>query len=155
MLVAFFSDGFVGLEQLIIYYIHQIQSMSLAPWIFGFAVSSTWPAVWFFCASDYHNISIFHHSSRYDAKKFFFCVFEATNHRSFCAFRCSSASTALNFLAFESFQWPSNVWKSIDQHLMILQVLLAFDSGLDRVKFHFLFKLFRLALSFLSKSPFL
>jgi len=86
-------------------------------------------------ASDYHSVSIFHPLRC--KKSFFFCVFEATIYRSFCTFRCPSASirTAPNFFVFESFQWPSNIWKSlIDQHLMILQILLAFESDLERVK---------------------
>ena len=54
------------------------------------------------CAWDYRSVFILHHLSRYDAKNVFFCVFEATVYRSFCAFRHPSASTrtAPNFFAF-------------------------------------------------------
>ena len=70
------------LEQLIIHYnwSHQIQNMSLAPWIFGFAVDvKSSPGLhhdFFVLRIIAVYISIFHHPSWYDAKNFFFCVFE-------------------------------------------------------------------------------
>jgi len=95
LLVVFPSDDFVGLEQLIIHYTHQIsphqiQSRRLAPMNIRLCRQDWWFAcTWFLRIIVAYSFFITRHDTM--QKNFFFCVFEATIHRSFCTFRRSSA----------------------------------------------------------------
>jgi len=106
LLVAFLSDSFVELEQLIIHYTQLIPPNTEA-WRHEYSALLSMLIVrlactMIFCASDYHSVSIFH-LSRY--KKLFLLSLKQQFTGHFAPFLSfNSWKLAPNFLAFKSIQ---------------------------------------------------